>query len=564
MTYVWTVTRTSAPGDWVYPGDAYVAYANPWNAGGMASGDWLRVELSDGSSTEPPEMRVTGELTRGSGLPKGAPTMIIGAHYNLESRVNPFTSDGKRGLFTAGIDDMSVSVGGAKNASANGEYFRAIQLYMTYERFTGDNWGGYAGKMFDIQIRLDTVNYPGGKPRYDAQDVMIGKHKFDVAWEENGYINGNAIHYQFDLDPSSVAVDDLDLDALIEFIRVSNNAEYGRKDAGFWLYQVASWIEPISGRIDATVSAPVLELDGRTYGPSAYAPSPTPSPEPTPTPTPTPAPTPAPAPPATGGGEGWQSVVVRAAGTGLSGDAPAFDVWVDGARRDGFSIVNPRKSVDANDDSHFRDYVVKYYGQTPDKIAIKFLNDGTVGGVDKNLWIDWVQTGGARYEAETDGLYKHPYGQSRTEGMWWNGEMLFDVGGGAKGGSSGGASAQEIVVRAAGTGAPGTPPTFSVRVDGVERADFAIANPRKSVDANDDSHFRDYVVKYFGQTPDKIDIIYDNDGQSGGVDRNLWIDWIQTGGARYEAETDGLYKHPYGQSRTEGMWWNGEMSFDLI
>lgn len=97
-----------------------------------------------------------------------------------------------------------------------------------------------------------------------------------------------------------------------------------------------------------------------------------------------------------------------------------------------------------------------------------------------------------------------------------------------------------LVVRAAGEGGPGgdLAPRFSLRINGTEIKEVAILRPFSKVERNNDYYFDDYVFEFIEQKITTVEITFLNDGGGGlcGVNRNLFIDWIEVDGMRSETE----------------------------
>lgn len=127
-----------------------------------------------------------------------------------------------------------------------------------------------------------------------------------------------------------------------------------------------------------------------------------------------------------------QTIVVRAGGTGSAGSAPVFTVLADGVAVGQATILNPLTNAEwwAAGRSGYRDYVFSYDSPaSASRVEIVYANDGSAGGVDRNLYVDYIVAGGQTYQSEIDGLYSHAGGvTSRNfarEDMIWNGKLVF-------------------------------------------------------------------------------------------------------------------------------------------
>jgi hypothetical protein len=103
-------------------------------------------------------------------------------------------------------------------------------------------------------------------------------------------------------------------------------------------------------------------------------------------------------------------LVVVAGGTGLTdvrNATPAFRVYVDDVLIGGAKVADPVSSggFDRSDDANYDDYAFEFTGAAPGKVAIEFFNNGVRNGVDRDLYIDYIELNGVRYESEDVGDY---------------------------------------------------------------------------------------------------------------------------------------------------------------
>jgi hypothetical protein len=126
-----------------------------------------------------------------------------------------------------------------------------------------------------------------------------------------------------------------------------------------------------------------------------------------------------------------------------------------------------------------------------------------------------------------------------------------------------------IVVRAGGTGGS-IKPSFDLVIDGQTIGSRTIQNPvRGSFNERDGSNYSNFGFSYQGRTPEDIairfDAKYDN---SANVSVNLFVDYIEINGERFEAEDFSAvtrFDRP-GQVERQwtGIYHDGEMSFDHL
>lgn len=265
--------------------------------------------------------------------------------------------------------------------------------------------------------------------------------------------------------------------------------------------------------------------------------------------------------------EGPGVVVVRAAGVGGPTASPAFTVLADGAPIGSAAIEPPQTDAERREFGlGWRSYVFSVNGsEAPEQVRIVYANDGRdpASGDSRDLWIDRVTFGGRTYQAETDGwftpLVPGVVRQGPREAMYWNGALSFEAD-----------PPPVLRVIAGGTGGPLTAPAFTVRVDGQTLGTGVIAEPQTAASLRADGLRRQsFDFTLADEAPDRIEIIYANDGRDlGGEDRNLFIDRIEIDGARFEAETFGFFlaSSPTLRERNgprEALYWNGTLGFDL-
>ena len=130
------------------------------------------------------------------------------------------------------------------------------------------------------------------------------------------------------------------------------------------------------------------------------------------------------------------------------------------------------------------------------------------------------------------------------------------------------AAANTLVVRAGGTGTAALPPQFEVLVDGVSLGIRSITTPLAgSFNPALDANYQNYSFSFAGAAPQTVSIRYFNDGLSGTVDRNLFVDYINLNGKVSESETAGFYTtlNPANQAALggarEGLYVNGTLAF---
>jgi Ca2+-binding RTX toxin-like protein len=102
----------------------------------------------------------------------------------------------------------------------------------------------------------------------------------------------------------------------------------------------------------------------------------------------------------------FNTLTVRAGGTGTPATAPMFEVIADGVSLGVRSLTAPISGTfDPQDDDLFQDYVFQFGGGRPETVEIVYFNDLSGNPVTRSLWVDYVDVNGAVFEAEVDGLF---------------------------------------------------------------------------------------------------------------------------------------------------------------
>ena len=372
---------------------------------------------------------------------------------------------------------------------------------------------------------------------------------------------------------------------------------------------------------------------------------------------------------------GSNTLLIRAGGTGTAALPPQFEVLVDGVSLGITSITTPLAgSFNPALDANYQNYSFNFTGAAPGNVSIRYFNDGTSSGIDRNLFVDYINLNGTVYESETAGFFTtlNPANQAALggarEGFYVNGTLGFSglptTGGNvapviaaiadislnegqsasfAVSASDGDADpldlsvvvtrnsngavvnpadyvftdngngtgsfawatdsadagvytatvtaddgtatdtetvgitvadvpvggSNTLLIRAGGTGTAALPPQFEVLVDGVSLGITSITTPLAgSFNPALDANYQNYSFNFTGAAPGTVSIRYFNDGTSSGIDRNLFVDYINLNGTVYESETAGFYTtlNPVNQAALggarEGFYVNGTLAFD--
>jgi hypothetical protein len=232
----------------------------------MGDGDVYMAEASTGSNGYLRMRTVSGPLRRGVNLPKGAPNVTFGDHFDLRPAIRPLGD----GVWSNAIDELKVSVGGTATLSSTGAYARAIQIHGFRTAYTGSAWtevSGTDGDTYDIQIRYETVGdfprYGGGSDEF-RERRKIGDHTWDIYRTEGGWTSDLGLG--FVLTDNVESISDVDVKAILDYALADSNARYQRNDQGIYVRGVQTWVETISGTVDATIEGMTVRYNGQSYG----------------------------------------------------------------------------------------------------------------------------------------------------------------------------------------------------------------------------------------------------------------------------------------------------------
>ncbi|WP_333835016.1 fibronectin type III domain-containing protein [Rubrimonas sp.] len=225
---------------------------------------------SDGT----PVMRTEIDTAYTGGV-KGAPYLLVGAHYNITSPGNPFVTGSDPGKLLSTISTLAASTALKEDtAEPNGplttgvdaaSYFWALQVYASTVRTT--DWPGAGGQWFDIQIRMRHVAGSDLAKPTTSGAVITGLSVGGKTWHAHvstgGAPSSSGRFYVFypdaDYAPGD-AVTDLDVKAFI----AAAIAHHGTADV--YVYGVETWIEPRCGVLDLASVGLDVTLDGASYG----------------------------------------------------------------------------------------------------------------------------------------------------------------------------------------------------------------------------------------------------------------------------------------------------------
>lgn len=264
----WTATSSTADYTFYAPaGTAFAVGQSPWGHWDMAAGDQFNAKVYTATNGYIQNRITTGPLRFGVGLPKGAPNVTFGDHFDYRPAVRPLGN----GVWSNTIIELKASVGGTATAGSTGGYARALQIHGFRTAYTGSAWSEVSntdGETYDIQIRYKTS---GDFPRYTGtgsevfrERKQLGAHTWDIYRTPGGWASDLGIGFQLvggDLD----AIENVDIKAILDYTLDDANARYNRNDTGIYVRGVQAWIEPRVGTIDATIENMVVRYNGTIY-----------------------------------------------------------------------------------------------------------------------------------------------------------------------------------------------------------------------------------------------------------------------------------------------------------
>lgn len=125
-----------------------------------------------------------------------------------------------------------------------------------------------------------------------------------------------------------------------------------------------------------------------------------------------------------------------------------------------------------------------------------------------------------------------------------------------------------LEIRAGGTGTDAAAPRFTIEVDGVAIGTRTVTDPVSRFQVSNDALYDSFRFDLGTSKPRTVEITYVNDGRSGSINRDLFVDYIVVGDRIYEAEIEGDFSAANGSTAfdgpREGLHVNGTLTFDLL
>lgn len=263
----WTATASTTDYTYYSPADsAFSVGQSPWGAWDMGGSDVFNAQALSAPNGFLRMRTISGPLQVGSNLPKGAPNVTFNDHFDIRSAVRPFGD----GVWSNTISELKVSAAGTATSGSTGAYARAIQIHGFRTAYTGSAWDSVSstdGDTYDIQIRYKTA---GSFPLYGTgSDVFrerkkIGDHTWDIYRTNGGWTSDLGLGFVHVGNVDSIT--NVDVKAILDYALTDSNARYSRSDTGIYVRGIQTWIETISGTVDATIEGMTVRYNGTTYG----------------------------------------------------------------------------------------------------------------------------------------------------------------------------------------------------------------------------------------------------------------------------------------------------------
>ena len=250
-------------------------------------------------------------------------------------------------------------------------------------------------------------------------------------------------------------------------------------------------------------------------------------------------------------------IVVRVSGDHYLG-APLFQLYVDGE-----PIGTPQTVTADFSAGEWQDFVYNgtFGGTSPDRIEVRFLNDawGGTADTDRNLHIQSIGVNGQTFNL-ADGAYT-------DSGAYVTGQTVLERNGGLSivvpsepEAPAPVSTESTITVRVSGDAYKGDA-KFNVYVDGKLMLEGQSVSAQHKL-----GQWQDVTVTGdFGvDGPSNVEIKFTNDAWGGNAskDRNLYVDYIDVNGQRFEAEDASYFRGSKEIGGREDLRWNGSLKFD--
>lgn len=258
------------------------------------------------------------------------------------------------------------------------------------------------------------------------------------------------------------------------------------------------------------------------------------------------------------------TIVVTASGSAAGGVWPHFTVLVDGKPvGEGTASSSSLKSFSFKAD---------LTADQAHKVQIRYDNDGTAGGKDRNLTVDAITVNGHAVDPTGALVSYDRYGLDGKDvvagqkGMWWDGTLVVDAPRNwfppaTPPAPPAGGDTTTVVVTARSDLAAGKGAHYTLLVDGKAVGEATVASTAWSTQS--------FAVKVAPDQAHKVQVRFDNDLYANGEDRNLHVSQIAVNG-KAVAATGPLASFDRGAldgkdtmaGRTD-LKWDGTLQFNL-
>ncbi len=250
------------------------------------------------------------------------------------------------------------------------------------------------------------------------------------------------------------------------------------------------------------------------------------------------------------------TVTVNASGAAAGGANAHFKLLVDGQKVGEATVGTASKDFT---------FTTNLTADQAHKVQIQYDNDGSVNGVDRNLFVNKVTINGHAF-APTDSAVTYDKGAldgldvaKGQSSMWWGGTLVVAAPAGdfpAGNAAPVATAASTITVNASGNAAGGVNAHFNLLVDGHKVGEGVAGTTAKDFT---------YTTNLTADQAHKVQVQYDNDAVVNGQDRTLFVNKVTINGHAVASTASNVTYDKgaldgqdvvKGQS---GMWWNGTL-----
>ena len=186
-------------------------------------------------------------------------------------------------------------------------------------------------------------------------------------------------------------------------------------------------------------------------------------------------------------------------------------------------------------------YVHEHDGVLGVDVRLRFVNDRSGVGFDRNVWVDYLRVDGETYQTESPGVFSTGTytsatgcadGNKQSEWLHCNGYFQYEIAGdGAQGNAPPDGGEPEATIDVA----------FRARgTTGDERVELLVGGDRVAT-FELTTTMATYVHEHDGVLGVDVRLRFVNDRSGVGFDRNVWVDYLRVDGETYQTESPGVF-----------------------